>query len=169
MTYFITALLLRLAAELIALTLPVVLTHTMAANNCNSVLTSVLIFCSRESLCKLSKNSFFQIKRTQLNVKDCNEVILVEGGDVIYDVESPVLISHEGVKLCWPYTSTLPKLVFMVTPKGCHDRAAWSTPTWWPISWPEVPSIFGRLQLEGATRTQPLIPGSQCCKASFCG
>lgn len=169
MTYFITALPLRLAAELIALTLPVVLTHTMAANNCNSVLTSVLIFCSRESLCKLSKNSFFQIKRTQLNVKDCNEVILVEGRDVIYDVESPILISRVGVKLCWPYTSTLPNLVFMVTPKGCHDRTAWSTPWWWPTCWPEVPIIFGRLQLEGATHAPSLTPGSHCCKASFCG
>lgn len=91
---FITILLLWLTVKLIELTLPRVLTHAMVANNCNSVLTTVLIFCSRESLCKLSNPSFLQIKITQLNVRGGSKAILAEGRDLIYRVRRLTPASH---------------------------------------------------------------------------
>lgn len=72
----------------------------MAANDCNAILTTVWISCSQESLCKLPKPSFSKQKSTQLNVRDCNKVILVEARGVIHHVTRLTPMSHIWVWHC---------------------------------------------------------------------
>lgn len=54
---------------------------------------------------------------------------------------------------------------FKVIPRGCHDRAAWSTLISWPTSQPEVPFMLMGLQQEGGcSHSRSIINIWLCCK-----